>query len=199
MEVINSSNWLRLLRDDILHRGTLFPSSGGGVSLMFFTIEDGFPVAVHRAPTTEQILMPIRHLPVEPDTWYNVIVFNIGRDLHGTEFEFIPGNTFTSKFYVVSDMARNNAQFRLSAIDISTNVTLATGTVSVNLGTTGIISPVIITGPYTVPAVVQSENIRMILQIMSPLFGVQIGLLSRPPNEISYISRLMSGELPSTI
>lgn len=202
MEPINSTNWLRLLRDDILKRGTLHPGSSGGINLMFFVNEDGIPVASHHAPTTEQILIPTgRFFPAEPATWHNLISFTLGRDFQGLDLEFIPDidNTFTAKFWIISDIERNNAQFRLRATDIRTNTSLAVGTVSLNLGTTGLISPVIITGIYEALAVVPAEDIQMTLQVLSPLFGVQLGLVSRPPNETSYLTRLIPGGKPITI
>lgn len=194
---ITPSNWLMLLRDNILARQTLFPGNSS-VSLMFFVSEDGVPVASHRAPLTPQTIMPIRYIPAVPGTWHDVVVFTLGRDLQNIELEFIPGNSFTAKFWISSDIARNNAQFRLRATNAQTDELLATGTVSVDLGTTGVPSPVIITGLYETPAVVVSDDIRMTLQVLTPEFGVQISLISVPPNEVSYISRLISGQMIPT-
>lgn len=168
------------------------------VDLMFFGIENGRPVATHISPAEAQTILPSgSYFPASPGTWHNIIVFTLADDLKGLELEFIPGNSFTAKFWIRSDMLRNAAQFRLQATDVITGYSLATGTSSVDLGQTGELQPVIITGLYDMPAVVPSENIRMTLQVLTPLFGVQFGLFSIPPNEISFISRLVSGTIVS--
>lgn len=161
--------------------------------LMFFVLEDGAPVANHTTPTTQQTILPVTYFPASPGTWHDIITFSIGKDLIDAEFEFIPGNSFTAKLWIGSDMARDNVQFRLSATDISTDALLAVGTVAADIGATGIPFPVLITGVYETPAVVNGSDIRMTLQILTPQFGVQIGVTSNPPNEISYIARLISG------
>lgn len=161
--------------------------------LMFFAIENGNPVATHTAPTEPQTIMPITHFPASPGVWHDILTFTIGEDLHETEFEFIPGNSFMAKFWIRSDMARSNAQFRLTATNIQTGAALARGTAEIDLGQTGELQPLPIFGLYEIPAVVPAENIRMTLQVLSPLFGVQIGLFSIPPDEIAYIARLVSG------
>lgn len=162
--------------------------------LLFFGVDDnGNPVASHTAPTTEQVIMPITHIPANPGVWTDVRTFTIDESMHGAEFDFIPETSFTAKFWVRSDMARTGALFRLRATNARTSESLAIGTASVNLGQTGDLQPVIITGIYETPAVVLAEDIRMTLQVQSPLFGVQIGLFSIPPSEISYLSRLISG------
>lgn len=166
------------------------------VDLMFFSVEGGKPVLNHISPTSHQVILPTTYFSASPGVWHDIADFTIGSDLHGTELEFIPGNSFTAKIWITSDMARDNAQFRLSAINRQNGDQLATGTISVDLGTTGIPSPVIITGLYEIPAVVPAEEVLTKLQILTPLFGVQIGLISTPPNEISYIARLISGGIP---
>lgn len=164
------------------------------VDLMFFGVEVGRPIAGHAAPLTTQIIIPSgTHFPANPGIWHDITTFTIGRDLYGTELEFIPGNLFTAKMWLRSDMLRDKVQFRLSAIDIRSGTSLAVGTGEIDLGQTGELQPLIIPGFYEVPAVVPAEYIRMNLQALSPLFGIQIGLFSIPPSEISYISRLISG------
>lgn len=170
---------------------------GGGTAaaeLLFFGVDDvGNPVASHTAPDAPQTIMPITHISANPGVWHDILTFTIDESMHGAEFDFIPETSFTAKFWVRSDMARTGALFRLRAKNARTSESLAVGTASVNLGQTGDLQPVIITGIYETPAVVLAEDIRMTLQVQSPLFGVQIGLFSVPPNEISYLSRLISG------
>lgn len=164
------------------------------VDLMFFATEDGAPVATHTVPTTPQTILPSgSYFPANPGVWHDIRRFTLAADLDGVELEFIPGNSFTAKLWIRSDMARDGAQFRLRAIDARTDTALATGTASVDLGQTGALQPVIINGLYETPAVVPAENVEMTLQVLTPLFGVQLGIFSIPPDELSYLSRLISG------
>lgn len=163
--------------------------------LLFFGVEDGAPVATHAEPTEAQTIMAMRSIPANPGVWTDVmpVPFTLSESLYGTEFEFIPDNTFKAVFWARSNLARNGALFRLRATDILTGESLALGTASVDLGNQGILQPIIIQGIYETPSIVLAENIRMTLQVQSPLFEVQMGLFSIPPNEKSYIARLISG------
>lgn len=192
LEIIDSDTVTTEISDGQMKLNAIIPTSS--VALMFFGVEDGNPVATHTSPIEEQVILNSgSYISANPGIWHDVRVFALGKDLQGSELEFIPGNLFTAKFWIRSDISRNNAQFRLRATNATTGDSLATGTTSVDLGQTGELQPVIITGIYEMPAVVLSEDIRMTLQVLTPEFGIQIGIFSIPPNEISYISRLISG------
>lgn len=186
--------------NDILHgriNNTWEEIPAHSVDLMFFARENGATTASHSAPigtlTDPHIIMPKTYFPAEPTVWQNIIEFKIGEDLHGTELEFIPGNSFTAVFWVRSDMARANTLARIEATRMSDGELLAVGTASVDLGQLGEPQPVIITGLYEIPAVVSAEDILMTLKMQVFSFGLQIDIISIPPLKTSYIARLISG------
>lgn len=159
-------------------------------NLLFMAIENNNPILTTQMPTTNQVLLPMRWFAAEPETWQDVLTLTPSASIGSQFFEIIQNNRFSAKLFLNSDVARTGARVRIQLIDTTDNEILATAVQIVDLPSMNVINvPISFEGFYQSLRRVQLSNIRLVISVMTSLFGFQIRLISNPPNEISFISK----------
>lgn len=159
-------------------------------NLLFMRREGADSVLTVDMPETQQILLPMQWFPAEPETWQEVLAITPAPAINSQYFEVIQGNRFSAKIFLNSDVARAAARVRLQLIDTSDNAVLATATQIVDFPGMNIINvPILFEGFYQAVRRIPLSRIRLVVSVMTSLFGFQIQIISNPPNEISFISK----------
>lgn len=159
-------------------------------NLLFLNRENNTNVLTTQIPTTRQILLPMRWFAAEPETWQDVLTLAPASAISSQYFEIIQGNRFSAKIFLNSDVARTAARVRLQLIDTADNAILASATQIVDFPTINTINvPILFEGFYQTVRRMPLSRTRLVISVMTSLFGFQIQIISNPPDEISFISK----------
>lgn len=159
-------------------------------NLLFMAMENNIAVLTPQMPMTNQILLPMSWFAAEPEMWRDILTLTPISAIGSQYFEIIENNRFSAKLFLNSDVARTAARIRLQLIDIADNALLATATQIVDFPAMNTINvPILFEGFYQTVRRVPLSRIRLVISVMTSLFGFQIRLISNPPNEISFISK----------
>lgn len=157
--------------------------------LLFLNSENNIPILTNNKPVQNVVILPTRYIGAEPNQWTEITRINAINEISDINIQFIPDNHFSSKIWFLSEMQRDNVQIRIQLIDKRDGIILASATSKTNLLSDGITPiPVSFDNVHQVLRDLPLSQVEIIISIMPLLFGLQIGMISNPPNEISFIN-----------
>lgn len=163
--------------------------------LIYFGQEGESVVVTATRPSGETLLFPKTFFPVDPGVWYDMWTIPAGSDISDDEIDIIPGDHFSGTLWLLSDIERNNVLIRVQSFDATDDMPISHAAVTVNLTANGVSPiPVSFNDIYQVLRTLKHSSIYTKIGIMTHEYGCQLGLMTNPPNNVSYINTAAASE-----
>lgn len=169
------------------------PIASSLTGLLWFSRENNQPILTKEPPLIPQNIVPVGWLAASPGIFTILATINHSTTLEDYYTEFAENNRYAIKLWIVSEIARINVQIKSQLVDTSDGEVLAEATTMTNLTADGTPIPVWFENIFLTTRRASLSTVQNVISVMPLEFGVQIGIVSNPPNTLSFINPSFTG------